>query len=74
MSTYWWKCYHQVEVGGLHLALRLRGHGRARDLLPALESLRHLSAVVVSGEAMASRPEVLGNWTIGREEALGVTR
>jgi hypothetical protein len=63
-----------VAVGGLSLALPLRGHGRARDLLPALESLGHLLAVREGGESLASRSEVWGNGTIGGEEALGVTR
>ena len=36
LSTYGWECSHRVEVGGLHLALRLRGQGRTRDLLLAV--------------------------------------
>jgi hypothetical protein len=38
-----------VEVGGLSCALSLRGDGRARDLLPNLESLGHLLAVLGAG-------------------------
>jgi hypothetical protein len=63
-----------VVVGGLSLALLLRDRGRARDFLPALESLGHLLAVRGGGEPMPSRSEVLGNETIRGEESLGVTR
>jgi hypothetical protein len=56
------------------LALPLRGHGRARDLLPDPQSLGHLLAALWGGQPMASRSEVLGNGTIGSEETLGVPR
>src|SRR5215467_9378122 len=47
---------------------------RARDVGPALESLPHLLPVVRRRQQMASRSEVLGDWTIGRQEALRMTR
>ena len=46
---------------------------RARDFGPALESLPHLLPVVRRRQQMSSRSEVLGDWTIGRQEALGMT-
>jgi hypothetical protein len=46
----------------------------ARDVLPGEESLLHLSTVLGGREQVASRPEVLSNGTVGRQEALGVTR
>jgi hypothetical protein len=61
-----------VEVGGLSCALSLRSDGRARDLLPNLESLGHLLAVLGGRQQVTSRSEVLGNWAIGGEEPLGL--
>jgi hypothetical protein len=46
----------------------------ARDVLLGEESLLHLATVFGGGEKVASRPEVLSNGTVGREEALGMTR
>jgi hypothetical protein len=61
-------------VGGLPSGLPLCGHGYTRDFLPDLESLGHLLAIRGSGKPVASRAEVLGNGTIGGEEALGMPR
>jgi hypothetical protein len=61
------------EVGGLHRAHGLCGHGRAGDFAPGLEALRHLLAVRVGWEAMASGPEMRGDRPIGREKARGVS-
>jgi hypothetical protein len=61
-----------VAVGGLILALPLRGYGWARDLLPYLESLNHPLAILGGVESVASRSEVLGDGTIRREKPLGV--
>src|SRR5215831_13226671 len=47
---------------------------RARDCGPALESLPHLLPVVRRRQQMSSRSEVLGDWTIGRQEALRMPR
>jgi hypothetical protein len=54
------------EVGGLSLALPLRSHGRARDLLPALESVSHLLAILGGGE------EVVAFATEGRKHLIQV--
>jgi hypothetical protein len=62
------------EAGGLSLALPLRSHGRARDPLPALESVSHLLAILGGGELVASRSEVLSDGTIRGEETLRGTR
>jgi hypothetical protein len=62
------------EVGGLHRTRPLGGHGRARHLSPALESVGHGLTVLGGGEPVASWSEVLGNGTIGGEETLRVTR
>jgi hypothetical protein len=48
--------------------------GKARDVLPDSESLPHLLTAFGGAEEVPSRAEVLGDGTIGREEALGVTR
>src|SRR5262249_45029533 len=47
---------------------------RARDFGPALESLPPLLPVVRRRQQMSSRSEVLGDWTIGRQEPLRMTR
>jgi hypothetical protein len=59
-------------VGGLSLTPPLRGHGRAHDLLPNLESLTHLLAVLGGGEPVAFRSEVLADGTIRGEKTLRV--
>src|SRR5262249_22014962 len=51
---------------------RLCGGGKARDVLPGVESLSHHLTVFGGGEEVTSRAEVLGDGPIGREEALGV--
>jgi hypothetical protein len=61
-------------VGRLPRALPLRGHRRTRDLLPDLESVGHLLAVLGGGESVAFRAEVLGDRPIRGEESLGGTR
>jgi hypothetical protein len=61
-------------VGGLSLALPLRSYGRACDLLPALESVSHLLAILGGGEPVASRSEVLSDGTIRGQETLHVTK
>jgi hypothetical protein len=60
-----------VAVGGLILALPLRGYGRARDLLPYLESLNHPLAILGGGESVASRSEVLGDRDHTQRETVG---
>jgi hypothetical protein len=50
----------------------LRGR-RFRDLLPNLESFLHLLTIGRRRIKMAPRPEMLGDGTIGGEEALGMT-
>ena len=52
----------------------LRGGWEVRDVLPGVESLPHLLAVLRSRAEVPSGTEVLGNRPIRREEALGVTR
>ena len=47
---------------------------RVRDCGPALESLPHLLPVVRRRQQMSSRSEVLSDRTIGRQEALRMTR
>lgn len=64
---------HGIDMGGLCLALPLCGHGRARDLLPDLESLGHFLAILGGEDPMTSWLEVLGDKTICREETLRVT-
>ena len=63
-----------IETGGLSFTLSLCGDGRSRGFLPDLEALRHLLTVLRGGEPVAPRAEVLRDGTVGREEALGVTR
>ena len=46
-------------MGGRCLVLLLGGHGRARDLLPDLESLGHLLAIRRCEEPVTSQAEVL---------------
>ena len=53
---------------------RLCGGGRARDVLPGVESVPHFLTAFEGAEEVPSRAEVLGDGTIGREEALGVAR
>jgi hypothetical protein len=62
------------EVGEAYLTWPLGGPGRARDLLPHLESLGHDVALRGGGEPVARRSDVLGNGTIGGEEPLRMTR
>jgi hypothetical protein len=45
---------------------------RSRDFVPALEALDHFLSIGLSGEAVASWSEVLGEGTIRGEEALGM--
>jgi hypothetical protein len=52
----------------------LSGGGKARDVLPGVESFSQLLTVFGDGKKVTSQAEVLGNGTIGREEALGVSR
>src|SRR5215510_2579622 len=47
---------------------RLCGGGKARDVLPGVESLSHHLTVFGGGEEVTSRAEVLGDGPIGREE------
>jgi hypothetical protein len=61
-------------VGELHGTRPLGGDDRARHVLPALESVRHFSAILGGGEPVASWSEVLGDGTIRGEEPLGVPR
>jgi hypothetical protein len=52
---------------------RLYGGGETRDFLPTVESLLHLVMAYGSEEKVTSWADVLGDGTIGREEALGMT-
>jgi hypothetical protein len=60
-----------VRLSGLSL---LGGGGKARDFLPGVESVPHLVTVLGGGEEVASRAKVLRDRSIGRKEALGVSR
>jgi hypothetical protein len=72
------------EVGGLSLALPLRSHDRARDLLPALESVSHLLAILGGGEPVLDQdvedilllihgpPEVVAFATEGQKHLIQV--
>jgi hypothetical protein len=53
---------------------RLCGDGKVRDFLPGVESVPHFLTAFGGAEEVPSRAEVLGDGTIGREEALGVPR
>ena len=57
---------------GLCLTPPLHGHGRAHDLLPDLESLTYLLAVLGGGEPAAFRSEVLADGTRRGEKTLRV--
>jgi hypothetical protein len=48
--------------------------GKARDVLPGVGSFPYRLTVFRGGEKVTSRAEVLGDRTIRREKALGVTR
>src|SRR5262245_478232 len=50
----------------------LCGGGKARDVLPGVESLPELLTVSGGGEKVTSQAEVVGDGTIGGEEALGM--
>jgi hypothetical protein len=52
----------------------LRGHGRAGNFLPRVESFDHLLVVISDREAVASRAEVRRDGAIGRKKALRVSR
>ena len=51
----------------------LGGGWKVRNVLPSVASLPHLSAVLRSREEVASRTEVLRDWSIRGEEPLGVS-
>jgi hypothetical protein len=59
-------------MDGQQLTRSLCGPGRAGDLSPCLELLRHLLTVFGGRVEVTSRAEVLDNGAIGGEEALGV--
>jgi hypothetical protein len=61
-------------VDGRHCARSLCGPGRAGNLLPGLESLRHLLAVLGGREEVTPRSEVRGDGAIREEKTLGVSR
>jgi hypothetical protein len=61
-----------AAMGGLCLTPPLHGHGRAHDLLPDLESLTHLLAVLGGGEPVAFRSEVLADGIRRGEKTLRV--
>ena len=46
---------------------------RARDVLPAVESVLHFVTVGRRGESVTTWAEVLQDGTVGREEPLGIT-
>jgi hypothetical protein len=52
---------------------RFCGGGGAREVLPAVASLRQLVTAYGSGEKVTSWAEVLGDGTLGREAARGMT-
>lgn len=62
------------EAGELHRRRPLGGHGRARPLLPNLESLGHLLAIRGGAKPMASRAEVMRNRPLRSQEALRISR
>jgi hypothetical protein len=66
-------CRHESLAGGCTTArvMALGGGGKARDVLPGVESVPHLLTVCRGGEE-TSGPEVLCDGTIGGEEALGL--
>jgi hypothetical protein len=53
---------------------RLCGGGKARDVLPGAESVPQLLAVRGGGQPVTPWAEVLGDGTMRREKALGVSR
>ena len=55
-------------------ASRLCGGGKARDVLPGVESLSHHLTVFGGGEEVTSRAKVWRDGTIRREEALRMPR
>ncbi len=59
-------------MDGQQLTRSLCGPGRAGDLSPGLELLRHLLTVCRGRAEVTSWSEVLDNGTIGGEEALGM--
>jgi hypothetical protein len=61
-----------VEVGGLHLALRLGGEGRARDFPSGLNSLRHFLPLLGGKAEVTPWAEVRCDETIRGEKALSV--
>jgi hypothetical protein len=63
-----------TEMDGRHPAHSLCSLGRAGDLSPGLELLRHLLTVFGGRAEVTSRSEVLDNGAISGEKALGVTR
>jgi hypothetical protein len=60
------------KVGERSCARPVYGHGRACNLPPGLESLRHLLTGRGSGVEVAPQAEMRRNRTIGGEEALGM--
>jgi hypothetical protein len=53
---------------------RLGSGGKARDVLPGVESVPQLLAVLGGGQPVTPWAEVLGNGTMCSEKALGVSR
>jgi hypothetical protein len=69
-------CFHAMTRPAgrqLHPGGCLCGRSQARDFPPVLESLTHLLAIHCGREPVAPRSEVLGEGTIGRKKALGVS-
>jgi hypothetical protein len=60
--------------GRVHLGRLLGGHDRARELPPALASLRHFLARLGGRAPVASRPDRLGHRTRRGEGAWYVPR
>jgi hypothetical protein len=54
-------------------SLRLCGGGEARDVLPGVEALRQLYAVLGGGQPVTPGAEVSGDGTVCGEKALGVS-
>lgn len=68
-----------VDVINEHAGVRLPGAsclcggGKARDVLPGVESLPQLLTVLGGGQSVTPWAEVLGDGTMRREKALGVS-
>jgi hypothetical protein len=70
LSTYLSRCNARARKKGAHLCTSSGGQRWSRDLSPALESFLHLLPIRGCGKPMPTWAEMLGDGSIGREEAL----